>query len=118
MTVHPLADQFGDLYKEIPLGERSLVAIAAHTEVRSVLRASGDLKDLGLDDMLVGSYARRVMNWPGRDAPCWAAKCRGRRYRPPPSEVVRPLGCQVAVSVRHTDSRLEGSAGAAATILA
>lgn len=55
------------MHHNIALGDRALVAIAAHVEVRSVLRASTDLQSHGLDDVLIGSYARRVSNWPGKD---------------------------------------------------
>ena len=41
--------------------------MAAHYEVRSVLRQSSELRRLGLDDVLVGSYARGVSIWPGKD---------------------------------------------------
>lgn len=55
------------MQQNIALGDRAIVVIAAHVEVRSVLRASGELLAHGLDDVLIGSYARRVMNWPGKD---------------------------------------------------
>ena len=41
--------------------------MAAHLEVRSVLRANLRLRDLGLQDVLIGSYARMVTIWPGKD---------------------------------------------------
>ncbi len=67
MAVHRLHDQFTTMHGNIALGDRALVAIAAHVEVRSVLRASAELQSHGLDDVLIGSYARRVSNWPGKD---------------------------------------------------
>lgn len=67
MAVHSLHDQFTEMHRNIALGDRALVAIAAHVEVRSVLRASKELRAHGLDDVLIGSYARRVSNWPGKD---------------------------------------------------
>lgn len=55
------------MHRNVALGDRALVAIAAHVEVRAVLRASAELRAHGLDDVLIGSYARRVSNWPGKD---------------------------------------------------
>jgi hypothetical protein len=55
------------MHSNISLGDRALVAIAAHVEVRSVLNASDELRTHGLDDVLIGSYARRVSIWPGKD---------------------------------------------------
>ena len=67
MAVHPLTNQFANAHSRISLGDRRRIAIAAHFEVRSVLRASRRLCDLGLQDVLIGSYARRVSIWPGKD---------------------------------------------------
>jgi hypothetical protein len=67
MAIYPLHDQFRSMQQRIALGSRALVAIAAHLEVRSVLRASNELRAHGLDDLLIGSYARKVSIWPGRD---------------------------------------------------
>lgn len=67
MAKHELHDQFLDMHGRIALGDRALIAIAAHVEVRSVLRASSELLGHGLDDVLIGSYARRVSIWPGKD---------------------------------------------------
>lgn len=67
MARHALHEQFIAMRSNIALGDRALVAIAAHVEVRSVLRDSLALAAHGLDDVLVGSYARRVTIWPGKD---------------------------------------------------
>lgn len=67
MAEHELHDQFLGMHGQIALGDRALIAIAAHVEVRSVLRASAELLSHGLDDVLIGSYARRVSIWPGKD---------------------------------------------------
>lgn len=67
MAVHALHDEFMAMHQNIALGDRALVAIAAHVEVRLVLQASMELRAHGLDDVLIGSYARRVSNWPGKD---------------------------------------------------
>ena len=67
MAVFDLHDQFKKMQSNIKLGDRALVAIAAHVEVRSVLRESEALLEHGLDDVLVGSYARKVSIYPGKD---------------------------------------------------
>lgn len=67
MATYPLNDEFLQMHAEIALGDRALIAIAAHVEVRAVLRSSDLLRLLGLDDILIGSYARKVANWPGKD---------------------------------------------------
>lgn len=67
MAEHDLNDEFLTTQQRISLGDRALIAIAAHVEVRSVLRADGQLRGHGLDDILIGSYARRVSIWPGKD---------------------------------------------------
>jgi hypothetical protein len=67
MAEHDLNDEFQTTHQRVSLGDRALVAIAAHVEVRSILRADGQLRRHGLDDVLIGSYARRVSIWPGKD---------------------------------------------------
>ena len=67
MALNPLNDQFTTMQSNIALCDRALVAIAAHVEVRSELRASRELATHGLDDILIGSYARKVSIWPGKD---------------------------------------------------
>lgn len=67
MAIHPMNDQFRATYANIGLGSRRKVAIAAHLEVRSVLRAARDLTSRGLEDVLIGSYPRRTGIWPGKD---------------------------------------------------
>lgn len=67
MAKHELPQQFGTTQRRISLGDRALIAIAAHLEVRSVLRADPHLRAHGLNDILIGSYARRVSIWPGKD---------------------------------------------------
>lgn len=67
MAKYPLHDEFITKQRRISLGDRALIAIAAHIEVRSVLRASSELEAHGLDDILIGSYARKVAIWPGKD---------------------------------------------------
>lgn len=67
MAEHDLNDQHLVTHQRISLSDRALIAIAAHVEVRSVLRADPELQKHGLDDILIGSYARRVSIWPGKD---------------------------------------------------
>lgn len=67
MANHPLSAQFGEMHSNIALGDRALVAIAAHVQVRSVLHNSEPLGTHGLEDVLIGSYARKVSIWPGKD---------------------------------------------------
>jgi len=62
-----LTPQFEQAQHWINLNARRRVAIAAHLEVRAVLRAAAGLVRLGLDDVLIGSYPRDVAIWPGRD---------------------------------------------------
>lgn len=67
MATHAFPSEFLKAHQRISLGDRRRIAIAAHYEVRSVLRQSSELRRLGLDDVLVGSYARGVSIWPGKD---------------------------------------------------
>lgn len=67
MANYPLHPEFTTKQRRIALGNRALVAIAAHLEVRSVLQADPGLRAHGLDDVLIGSYARKVSIWPGKD---------------------------------------------------
>lgn len=67
MAINPLHHEFIIKQRNIALGDRALIAIAAHVEVRSVLRAAPRLRAHKLDDVLIGSYARRVSTWPGKD---------------------------------------------------
>jgi hypothetical protein len=67
MANYPLHPEFITKQRRIALGNRALVAIAAHLEVRSVLQADPGLRAHALDDVLIGSYARKVPIWPGKD---------------------------------------------------
>ncbi len=67
MATHPLSDEFVAMQGRIALRERALISIAAHLEVRAVLHGSAELHDHGLADVLIGSYARKVSIWPGKD---------------------------------------------------
>ena len=67
MAIHPFNKEFGEAQSLINLGDRTKIAIAAHVEVRIVLNANGALVDAGIADVLVGSYARSLSIWPGKD---------------------------------------------------
>ena len=60
MVMFPFNDEFLETQTRIDLGDRRKVAIAAHIEVRDVLRQSPDLIALKLAEILIGSYARSV----------------------------------------------------------
>jgi len=56
-----LPDQFADARQNVePRPEDVDNASKAHEEVRKALEASDDLKDTGIDTVLIGSYARHV----------------------------------------------------------
>ena len=57
MARFPLADQFLEAHRRISLGDRELVAIAAHVEVRAEIGNDRVLAALGLSDVLVMSRA-------------------------------------------------------------
>lgn len=63
----PLTSQFTEAQRRIHLTERAEIAKAAHLEVRSVLAEDVALQEHGLDDVLIGSYARNTAIWPGKD---------------------------------------------------
>ena len=67
MAIYPFNNEFGKAQSSINLGDRTKIAIAAHVEVRTVLHANSALVDAGLADVLVGSYARSLSIWPGKD---------------------------------------------------
>lgn len=64
---HPLTSEFTAMQGRIALRERAWIAIAAHLETRAALHASEELVGHGLADVLIGSYARKVSIWPGKD---------------------------------------------------
>jgi hypothetical protein len=47
-------------------------AVEAHAELRGVLESSGELQKLGIDTVLIGSYARHTGIYPGRDVDVFA----------------------------------------------
>lgn len=67
MTIQTLSEQFRAAQSNIDLGRRRRVAQAAHIEIRTVLKLAGELQRRGLQDVLIGSYARNTGIWPGKD---------------------------------------------------
>ena len=67
MARFPFNEEFLTTHQRISLGDREIVAIAAHVEVREELQRDPALRKCGLNDVLVGSYARHVSIWPGKD---------------------------------------------------
>lgn len=67
MAIYPFNTEFSTAQSRINLGERARIAVAAHVEVRAVLAGSNALAEAGLADVLVGSYARSLSIWPGKD---------------------------------------------------
>ena len=67
MAVHAITNQLVHAQRWIDLGDRTRIAGAALREVHSILHQSSDLRRLGLDNVLIGSYAREVSIVPGKD---------------------------------------------------
>ncbi len=63
-----LPDQFGDALSRIEIkGEKRERAVAAQTEIRDYLEADGYLCSVGVDTVLIGSFARQTGIDPGKD---------------------------------------------------
>jgi predicted nucleotidyltransferase len=63
-----LADQFKKALARIQIsGKKRDRAIDAHTEIRGVLEGSEKLRSLGVETVLIGSYARDTGIYPGKD---------------------------------------------------
>ena len=63
-----LPDQFGDALSRIEIkGEKRERAVAAQTEIRDYLEADGYLCSVGVDTVLIGSFARQTGIHPGKD---------------------------------------------------
>lgn len=63
-----LVEQFRAALSRIEVsGSRQENAAKAHKEVRSVLESAVELKEMGVDTVLIGSYSRHTGIYPGRD---------------------------------------------------
>lgn len=63
-----LRSQFNQALTNIEVnGAKRERAIAAHTEIRGVLEADPQLREWGIDTVLIGSYKRQTGIYPGKD---------------------------------------------------
>lgn len=63
-----LASEFKSALSLIEIkDDRRKHAIAAHTEIRECLEADEQLREWGIETVLIGSYARHTSIWPGKD---------------------------------------------------
>lgn len=63
-----LATQFDQAVRNVTIhGEKHDRAVAAHTEVRALLERDPELKEWGINSILIGSYARHTARYPGKD---------------------------------------------------
>lgn len=68
-----LSSQFEKALSLIEIsGKKRERAIKAHEEMRAVLESSEELQKLGIDTVLIGSYARHTGIYPGRDVDVFA----------------------------------------------
>lgn len=68
MAVETLPTQFSDALTAIEVtGRKRDRVIAAHKEIRELLEADEQLCSLGVDTILIGSYARHTGVYPGKD---------------------------------------------------
>jgi len=72
-----LNEQFNAALSRIEVsGSRQENAAKAHKEVREVLEGDDDLKEMGVDTVLIGSYSRHTGIYPGRDVDVFAKQTR------------------------------------------
>lgn len=63
-----LSSQFGKALTKIEInGIKRARAVKAHLELRAVLESNARLRELGIQTVLIGSYARETGIYPGRD---------------------------------------------------
>ena len=63
-----LRNQFNQALTNIEInGKKADRARAAHREIRSVLEADDQLREWGVDTVLIGSYSRDTGIYPGKD---------------------------------------------------
>lgn len=64
-----LDDQFDHAVERVSItDEKARHVVAAHTEVRQILEADDQLRQWGIDTILIGSYARQTSRYPAKDA--------------------------------------------------
>lgn len=99
-----LAPQFEKALSLVEIsGTKRDRAIAAHTEIRGVLETSAHLKSLGLETVIIGSYARHTGIYPGKDVDVFAKLTR-LDTSADPHEVFEPV-CQLLTD--HYGDRAE-----------
>ena len=63
-----LDNEFAQAVRNVTIRDEKLErAIAAHTEIRQLLEADPQLREWGIDTVLIGSYARLTARYPGKD---------------------------------------------------
>ena len=84
-----LSNQFKQAITNI--GAKRARAIKAHTEIRALLETDPYLRNLGVDTVLIGSYARRTGIFPGRDVDVFVKLTEARYERRPRRRLRRCL---------------------------
>ncbi|GAA2821456.1 nucleotidyltransferase domain-containing protein [Crossiella cryophila] len=63
-----LVSEFAQAVRNVRIRDEKLdQAKQAHTEIRELLEADAELRDCGIDTILIGSYARLTARYPGKD---------------------------------------------------
>lgn len=67
-----LSTQFKGALSFIGLGDKQRRAVEAQKEIRSALETSPELRELGVETVLIGSYGRETAIYPGKDVDVFA----------------------------------------------
>jgi SMODS domain-containing protein len=98
------AEQFRAALSRIEVsGSRQDDAAKAHKEVRGVLESAPELKEMGVDTILIGSYSRHTGIYPGKDVDVFV-KLPRRDTSSEPKEI---FGALNAALVKHYVERAE-----------
>ncbi len=63
-----LGPEFAQAIRHVTVRDEKLeLAIAAHTEIRELLKADEELREWGINPFLIGSYGRQTARYPGKD---------------------------------------------------